>query len=77
MFLVIGPLSVVVLILAVGVPSLSVLHAVLPAALVNGFFGVEVDQDSVAVLLALQELALVAQILGSEGVEALVVVEAR
>lgn len=60
MFLIIDPLSIVVLILIVGVPSLSVFHAVLPAALINRFFGVQVEEDAVAVLLSLQELALIA-----------------
>lgn len=76
MFLIIDPLSIVVLILIVGVPSLSVFHAILPATLINGLFGVQVDEHAVAVLFALQKLALIAQILGFEGVEALAVVDA-
>lgn len=76
MLLIIHPLSIVVLILIIGVPSLSIFHAVLPTTLINGLFGVHVDEHAVAVLLALQKLALIAQILGFEGVEALAVVDA-
>lgn len=75
-FLIIDPLSIVVLILIVGVPSLSIFHSVLPAALINRFFGVQVEENTVTVLLALQKLALIAQILGFEGVEALAMVDA-
>ena len=75
--LVVDPLAVVVFVFVVSVPALAVLHPVLPAALVDRLLAVQAEQDSVAVLFALQELALVPQVLRFEGVKALAVVDAR
>lgn len=74
--LIVDPLAVVVFIFIVGVPSFSVLHSVLPTSLVNGLFSVQIDEDSVSVLLALKKLALVAEVLPFEGVKTLAVIDA-
>lgn len=74
LLLIVDPLAVVVFILIVGVPSFSVLQSILPTSFVNGLFRVQVEEDSVSMLLALKKLALIAKVLPLEGIKALAVI---